>query len=134
MKTHYTNDAKPTAQSIPVCQGNPKPRWQLTNDRAKVTCEKCTAIAGQQAPTTGPQPTTGPELAAAYQKAMDALTALRLAADDHPDAGFARAMRRAVIAAKANISGQRTNQMTQPDLTKVATQVLTEIEPWLNQR
>ena len=41
MKTHYTSDTTPTYQSIPVCQGNPKPRWKLTNDRSKVTCNRC---------------------------------------------------------------------------------------------
>jgi len=46
MKTHYTMDEKVTLQSIAVCQGNPTPRWQLTHDRSKVTCNKCKAWLG----------------------------------------------------------------------------------------
>lgn len=46
MKTHYTSDETTTTQSIPFCQGNPKPRWKMTNQRASVTCDRCRAIAG----------------------------------------------------------------------------------------
>lgn len=44
MKTHYTPNDKVNAQTVPACQGNPKPRWIKTNERIKVTCDRCKQI------------------------------------------------------------------------------------------
>ena len=48
MKTHLTLDEKPTYASIPMCQGNPKPRCNLVTQIEKVTCNRCRVYMGHE--------------------------------------------------------------------------------------
>ena len=43
---HYTSDSTVTYTSLVSCNyTKPHPRWNVTNDRAAVTCERCQKIA-----------------------------------------------------------------------------------------